>query len=45
MDILNIRLTAYGFGTVFPEIIRIEDNLMTRDLRGVAPSHLQPLLV
>ena len=43
MDILKIKLTAYdlrltALGTVFPKIIRIEDDLMTRVLRGVAPS-------
>ena len=38
----DLRLTNYGLrltalGTVFPDVIRIEGDLMTRVLRGVAP--------
>ena len=57
MDILKIKITTYdlrltaydlrltALGTVFPKIISIEDDLMTRVLRGVAPSLSQPQLV
>jgi hypothetical protein len=46
----DLRLTAYGLrltalGTVFPKITHIEDKLLTRVLRGVAPSLSQPQLV
>ena len=46
----GLRLTAYdlrltALGTVFPKITHIEDKLLTRVLRGVAPSLSQPQLV